>query len=170
MATRWSIPIWPSEPVILGYQLLQILYTLGAAIAGGYVAAAVAAHPRFPWHPVVVTMLLVGAFLLSRANYSVQPHWYFNALVAVAAAGPIFGGLLGQRWAQERPEVETMAYRAAKLFVGVSLIGAAILRYFMPSSDLTLLTDLATTRQLFTGTIFACFLGTCLICSGLRHD
>jgi hypothetical protein len=153
--------------ITFSYRLLKIIYTLVSGIAGGYVAAAAAvAGRKLRWHAVAVSALLAGAFLMSLGKYSAQPQWYFRTLLIVAGAGPILGGYLDQR-VDRSPEVKATFYRLTKLLVGGFLIGAAIVEYHAPSSDLLLLIN---APQRPTAMILACTIGSWMVYSGLRRE
>jgi MFS family permease len=155
--------------ITLSYRLLKLVYTLASAIAGGYLAAAVADRkPR--WHAFAVSAVLAGAFLISHTRYAAQPVWYFNSLVILALVGPMLGGYL-EHWRVDRSvENESKAYRAANVLVGGFLIGATLVNRWSPSSELLLPNNAAAGQGMLTVTIVACAVGAWLLHAGLRRE
>ena len=153
---------------ILSYRLLKLTYTLVSAIAGGYLAAAVADRkPR--WHALAVSAVLAGAFLISHSKYAAHPVWYFNSLVILAVVGPLLGGYLEHRRVDRTVDNESKAYRAANVLVGGFLIGATLANRWSPSSDLLLPSASAAGRGVLTA-IVPCVLGGLLVYAGLRKE
>jgi hypothetical protein len=153
----------------LSYRVLKLVYTLASAIAGGYLAAAAAAHkPR--WHAFAVSTVLAGAYLISHNKYAAQPVWYFNSLCGLAVVGPVIGGELEHRRGARRVEQESRAYRAAKVLLGGFLIGATIVNRLSPSSDLPLPNNAAAGPGMLAGEIVVCALGAWLVYAGLREE
>jgi hypothetical protein len=154
--------------ITLSYRLLKLVYTLVSAIAGGYLAAAVADRkPR--WHAFAVSAVLAGAFLISHGKYAAQPVWYFNSLVILAVVSPMLGGYLEHRRVDRSVGQESKAYRAANVLVGGFLIGATIVNRLSPSSDLLLPNDAGADQGMLTA-IVACALGAWLVYAGLRRE
>ena len=80
-----------------GYVFVNLGYTFVAAAAGGYVTAWIAQQ-----NPLIHVLALALAVLLLSALSALQqrgqhPVWYLLALVALAPAGVLVGGLIRLR-------------------------------------------------------------------------
>jgi hypothetical protein len=77
---------------------VNLAYSLVAAVAGGWVAAALAAHSRW-WHGVALATFIALSWLLDGMQpMPGQPQWY-PAVITLVGAG---GVLIGARWRDQR--------------------------------------------------------------------
>lgn len=79
------------------YVVTNLIYSLAAAVLGGYIAAAIGSRA-----PLAHACALAGiVFLLAIVSMvqmgDKQPRWYQVALIIVGTAGTIVGGLLRAR-------------------------------------------------------------------------
>jgi uncharacterized membrane protein len=68
------------------YLLLNVTWTIAAAVVSGYVTARIAGAHEFP-HAAAVGLLMIGmSFLSMRQEGASRPGWY---QIAIAGCGPI---------------------------------------------------------------------------------
>jgi len=68
------------------YLILGVLWTIAAAVLGGYATARIAASHEFP-HAAAVGMLMIAMSIVSmRQEGASKPGWY---QIAIAGCGPI---------------------------------------------------------------------------------
>jgi len=97
LATLAAVPLMLGNAygaLTSGYIVVNLLYNLGAAVVGGYIAAKVAMRAPMV-HAGILAALLVSLYALSgfRAEPG-QPGWYPAAIAAVGAGGALAGGWL----------------------------------------------------------------------------
>jgi len=74
----------PGEP--LGFQFMTLFWTVGAAIAGGYLAALIADSHEYPHAATVGFLLIVASIISMRQQALARPGWYE---ITVGGCGPI---------------------------------------------------------------------------------
>jgi hypothetical protein len=84
MLSAFAGSLTNSAPV--NYLFLSVVWTVTAAILGGYIAARIAGAHEFP-HAAAVGMLMIGLSFLSMREEGVsRPGWY---QITIAGCGPI---------------------------------------------------------------------------------
>jgi hypothetical protein len=77
-----------------GYILTNLIYSLAAAILGGYVTAWIAHNNILTYALVLAMIVLLLSGLSALQQRGKQPIWYQLLLMAIAPAGIFLGGLL----------------------------------------------------------------------------
>jgi hypothetical protein len=77
-----------------GYILVNLIYSLAAAILGGYVTARIAHNNILTYTLVLAVIVLLLSGLSALQQRGKQPIWYQLLLMAIAPAGIFLGGLL----------------------------------------------------------------------------
>jgi len=77
-----------------GYILVNLIYSLAAAILGGYVTAWIARNNILTYTLVLAVIVLLLSGLSALQQRGMQPIWYQLLLMAIAPAGIFLGGLL----------------------------------------------------------------------------
>jgi hypothetical protein len=77
-----------------GYVIVNLIYSLAAAILGGYVTAYIASNNILTYTLVLAVIVLLLSGLSALQQRDKQPIWYQLLLMAVAPAGIFLGGLL----------------------------------------------------------------------------
>lgn len=77
-----------------GYIVVNLIYSLAAAILGGYVAAYVASNNILTYTLVLAVIVLLLSGLSALQQRGMQPIWYQLLLMAIAPIGILLGGLL----------------------------------------------------------------------------
>ena len=93
------VPEWvgvPGQPRA-GYVLVNLGYSLAAAMVGGYVTAWIAKNNPLIHALALALIVLLLAALSALQERGQQPIWYQLLLVAVAPIGAMLGGLLRMR-------------------------------------------------------------------------
>ena len=77
-----------------GYILVNLVYSLTAAILDGYVTAWIAHNNILTYTLVLAVIVLLLSGLSALQQRGKQPIWYQLLLMAIAPAGIFWGGLL----------------------------------------------------------------------------
>ncbi len=86
------------------YLLLSLVWTVVAAMLGGYIAARIAGAHEFPHAAAVGFLMVVMGFLSMRAEGVSRPGWY---QIAIAGCGPISAMIGGAIRLLARPRQTT---------------------------------------------------------------
>jgi hypothetical protein len=77
-----------------GYIIVNLIYSLAAAILGGYVTAWIVHNNILTYMLVLAVIVLLLSGLSALQQRGMQPIWYQLLLMAIAPAGIFLGGLL----------------------------------------------------------------------------
>jgi hypothetical protein len=77
-----------------GYILVNLIYSLAAAILGGYATAWIGHNNILTYTLVLGVIVLLLSGLSALQQRGMQPIWYQLLLMAIAPAGIFLGGLL----------------------------------------------------------------------------
>jgi len=77
------------------YVVVNLIYSLAAAILGGYVTAWIARNNILTYTLVLAIAVLLLSGLSALQQRGRQPIWYQLLLMAVAPIGILLGGMLG---------------------------------------------------------------------------
>jgi hypothetical protein len=91
---RIAITTFDVRNISTGYMLASIAWTVAGALAGGFVAAWIAARRELPWSAVVGLLLVVLSVSAMRWHGSAQPGWYETAAAGCGPISALIGGMI----------------------------------------------------------------------------
>ena len=79
------------------YVVTNLIYSLSAAVLGGYVAASIGSRAPLAHACALAGIVFLLAIVSMMQMGDKQPRWYQVALIIVGTAGTVIGGLLRAR-------------------------------------------------------------------------
>jgi hypothetical protein len=92
-------PQWVGAPGSprAGYVAVNLIYSLGAAVCGGYVTAWIVRENLLRYSLILGIVVLLLSALSAVQERGRQPVWYQLTLLAIMPIGVVLGGLLRMR-------------------------------------------------------------------------
>jgi hypothetical protein len=112
---RTAIIAFNVRSIGTGYMVASVAWTVGAAIAGGFVAAWIAGRRELPWSAVVGFLLIALSVVAMRRRGTAQPGWYETAVAGCGPISALVGGairmLTKPRRSERSPDAQAGATR-----------------------------------------------------------
>jgi hypothetical protein len=91
---RTAVVAFDVRSIGAGLMVASVAWTVGGALAGGFMAAWIAGSRELPWSAGVGFLLVLLSVLAMRRQGTAQPGWYETAVAGCGPISAVIGGTI----------------------------------------------------------------------------